>query len=159
MLHAIPYALNDRLYMVVHECCHPGGLSTEVSMPAFDVDSSNKIAMWNMHMTDLSGFTEDDVVGLSFFDLFGQDTLPNLHSMVTRSHEEVGPSTCRVCFHTIAGVPKMVQLTAVAFRDTFGQVIITSIVMETLTPIAEVPAGDSVDDMLSFTSDESDVEL
>jgi len=172
VLLAIPYALNDKLYIVVQptslEESYPDWPSTELSMPAFDVDASNKITMWNIHMTEFSGFAEDDVLGLSFFDLFGEDTFPDVQCMLSRSEEEAGPSTCRIRFHTLAGIPKRVQLSAVAAVDIAGQVIGTSIVMKhmvedgeslTVRMLAEVSASDSVDDLLSFTPGESDAEL
>jgi len=170
MLHAIPRGFNDRLYFVVqptpHEGCHPDGLSAVVRLPSFDVDTSNKITMWSINMTEFSGFTANDVMGLSLFDFFEQDTLPNVQNMVTRSQEEAGPSTCRVCFYTIAGIPRMVELNATAFQDTPGQVIVISIVIKHMVEdegtsplLAQISSSDSSDDMLSCTSDESDAEL
>jgi len=167
MLHAIPCPLNDRLFIVVQptwlEDCYSNGLSTEVNMPAFDLDASHKITMWSIHMTEFSGFTADLVMGLSFSDLLEQDTLPSVQRMLSHNREEAGPSTCTIRFYTLAGIPKMVQLSAVALWDTAGQPIGISIVMKpmvedgegfTLPWLAEVSANDSEDDMMSFTSDQ-----
>jgi len=172
MLHAIPYGFNDRLYIVVQptslEDCHPHGLSIDVGIPAFDLDASNNISVWNSRMSVFSGFTEDDVMGLSLFDLLEPETLPDVQCMLARSQEDADPSTCSVCFYTLTGVPKEVQLSAVAVRDTDGQVVGTSIVLScmvedressTLQLPGEVSESDFVDDMLSFTSEESDAEL
>jgi len=114
MLHVIPGVHNNGLYSVVQptsfENCY-------VNAPTFDVDASNNITIWNIHIAEFSGFTADYVIGLSVFDFLDLDTLPPVQHMLSCSREDAGPSTCRICFYTLAAIPKMVQLSAVASRD------------------------------------------
>jgi len=171
ILHAIPYVSKSKLHLVVQP--HSGkdfdnsNFWMKANMPALQIDACDTITALNVQMLEFSDFTENDLIGLSFFDLFCKDTLCSVQGMLRRSKGEAGPANCKVCFYTRAAVPKMAQLYALALRDKCGQVFGVSVIIQDLvgdkanftsSSTADFSTCDFADNILSCVSDESDVE-
>jgi len=96
-------------------------LCMQLVTPTIAVNANGKITASNAQMKELSGFPQEDMVQQSFFDLFTVGIVQKVRRMLRLSHEVAGASTSRIMLYTLAGIPKLIRLHAMASHDKAGQ--------------------------------------
>jgi len=76
--------------------CAENSLCMQLGTPTVEMNANGKITAWNAHMMELCGFSEDDMVGQSFFDLLTVGTVQKVRRMLRLSREVAGASSCRI---------------------------------------------------------------
>jgi len=134
----------------------------QLGTPTAEMDVNGKITGWNAQMMDLSGFSKEDMIGRSFFDLFTVDALQKVRRTLRLSSEAAGVSTCRTTLYTISGFPHLIRLHAMACHDEAGQLVRTAVAAEQIgednaksESIANLPTADDFNNVISETSDDA----
>jgi len=144
--------------------CAENSLCMQLCTPTVEMNANGKITAWNAHMMELCGFSEDDMVGQSFFDLLTVGTVQKVRRMLRLSREVAGASSCRITLFTLAGIPKLIRLHAMASHNKAGQLISIAVAAQHLEEdraksaaqsISDLPTADVFNDIISDTSEDS----
>jgi len=136
----------------------------QLGTPTAEMDPNGKITGWNAQMMDLSGLSNEDMIGQSFLDLFTVDAVQKVRRTLRLSREVAGVSTCRTTLYTLSGFPHLIHLHAMACRDEAGQLIRIAVAAKQIdqdkakcqaSSIADLPTADDFSSVVSDTSDDS----
>jgi len=139
-------------------------LCMQSGTPTVEINANGKITAWNAQMMELCGFSKEEMVGLSFLDLFTVGTVQKVRRMLRLSREISGASTCKITLYTLQGIPKIIRLHAMACHDKAGQLISITVAAQQVEKYAakageqsmsDLPTADGFDNIVSDASDDS----